>query len=82
MRCIRDLRARGLRVVFYPFLLMDCAGYPWRGRITFAGADISAAATAAVAGFFGSATPNQFSRDPAGLTVGYAGAPTIGRGGA
>ncbi len=73
VRCIRDLRARGLRVVFYPFLLMDCAGYPWRGRITFAGADISAAATAAVAGFFGDATANQFSRDTAGLTVGYAG---------
>ena len=75
VRCIRDLRARGLRVVFYPFLLMDCAGYPWRGRITIAGADISAAATAAVAGFFGSAMPNQFSRDTAGLTVGYAGPP-------
>ncbi len=46
---IQDLRARGLKVVFYPFLLMDVAAgnslpdpyggtgqppYPWRGRIT------------------------------------------------
>ncbi|MCW2307885.1 baseplate multidomain protein megatron [Rhodobium gokarnense] len=46
---IRDLRSRGLRVVFYPFILMDVEAssglpdpygrseqppYPWRGRIT------------------------------------------------
>jgi hypothetical protein len=46
---IRELRARGLRVVFYPFIMMDVppgsgspdpwggaeqAAYPWRGRIT------------------------------------------------
>jgi GTA TIM-barrel-like domain/Putative phage tail protein len=46
---IHDLRARGLKVVFYPFLLMDVAtgnalpdpyggsgqpAYPWRGRVT------------------------------------------------
>jgi hypothetical protein len=46
---IQDLRARGLKVVFYPFLLMDIPqgnslpdpyggsgqpSYPWRGRIT------------------------------------------------
>ena len=76
VRCIRDLKSRGLRVVFYPFLLMDCPGYPWRGRIGFTGADISAAATSAVAGFLGSAAPSQFSRDTTNLTVGYAGAPT------
>lgn len=49
VRCIRDLKARGLSVIFYPFLFMDVpAGntlpnpyggtgqpaYPWRGRIT------------------------------------------------
>jgi hypothetical protein len=49
---IADLKARGLRVVFYPFLFMDIASgntltdpytgasgqgvYPWRGRITCA----------------------------------------------
>lgn len=46
---IRELRARGLRVVFYPFIMMDVPpgsglpdpwggaeqpSYPWRGRIT------------------------------------------------
>ena len=34
IRAIQDLRARGLKTVFYPFVLMDVPGYPWRGRIT------------------------------------------------
>jgi hypothetical protein len=49
IRAIRELRARGKKVVFYPFILMDVAqnnalpdpyggaaqsAYPWRGRIT------------------------------------------------
>ena len=49
VRAIRDLRTRGYRVVFYPFIFMDVAAgntlpnpyggtgqpvYPWRGRIT------------------------------------------------
>ena len=29
-----EIKSRGLRAMFYPFLLMDVAGYPWRGRIT------------------------------------------------
>jgi GTA TIM-barrel-like domain len=29
-----EMKARGLRVMFYPFLLMDMVDYPWRGRIT------------------------------------------------
>lgn len=52
IRCIQFLKARGLKVVFYPFVLMDIAAgntlpdpysaastqavYPWRGRITCA----------------------------------------------
>ena len=76
VRCIRDLRARGLRVVFYPFLLMDAPGFPWRGRIGFDGADVSAAASQAVAGFLGTAAPAQFTPDMANLTVAYAGPPT------
>ena len=55
VRCIQDLKARGLRVVFYPFLLMDCAGKPWRGRIGVS-SDVSSAATAAVNAFLGSAS--------------------------
>ncbi|SJZ64829.1 baseplate multidomain protein megatron [Consotaella salsifontis] len=49
MRAIREIKARGLKVTHYPFLLMDIragnglpdpygdgeqAAYPWRGRIT------------------------------------------------
>ncbi len=76
VRCIRDLRARGLRVTFYPFILMDAPGYPWRGRITYAAADVSAAASSAVTGFLGTAATSQFTRDTTNLTVGYSGSPT------
>ena len=75
VRCIRDLRARGLRVIFYPFILMDAPGKPWRGRISLSG-DLSPATTTAVNAFLGSAAPSQFSRDPANLTVNYLGSPT------
>ena len=76
VRCIRDLKARGLRVTFYPFILMDAPGYPWRGRITYGGSDLTQAASGAIATFLGSAAPAQFSRDTTNLTVGYAGAAT------
>lgn len=33
-QAIVDLKARGLAVMFCPFLFMDCESYPWRGRIT------------------------------------------------
>ena len=35
VRCIRDLKSRGFRVIFYPFLLMTAPGFPWRGRISY-----------------------------------------------
>ena len=73
VRCIRDLKARGLRVTFYPFILMDAPGYPWRGRIAYTGADITQAASDAVTAFLGPALPSQFSRDTTNLTVGYSG---------
>ena len=72
VRCLQDLKARGFRVVFYPFLLMTAPGLPWRGEIGYA-PDVSAAATAAVTHFLGPATAAQFSRDPVNLTVGYSG---------
>ena len=52
-RAIQDLRDRGLKTVFYPFVLMDVAGYPWRGRITCdpAGVDKTAAAASQVQNF-------------------------------
>ncbi len=32
-QAIRALKARGMEVTLYPFVFMDCPGYPWRGRI-------------------------------------------------
>ena len=29
-----EIKNRGLRAMFYPFILMDTPGYPWRGRVT------------------------------------------------
>ena len=75
VECIFDLKARGLRVVFYPFILMDSAGKPWRGRITYS-PDVSSAATTAVSAFLGSAATSQFTRDYVNNTVSYAGSPT------
>lgn len=75
VRCIRSLKARGLRVVFYPFILMDAPGFPWRGRISYQSSDVSADAASAVEHFLGSAAPWQFTQDATDLTVSYAGAP-------
>ena len=75
VRCIQDLKSRGFRVAFYPFLLLTSAGLPWRGRITYS-ADVSSAATAAVNSFLGSAAASQFTRDATNLTVSYSGSPT------
>jgi hypothetical protein len=76
VRCIRDAKNRGLRVVFYPFLLGDIPGSnPWRGRITFS-PDVSSAASAAVASFLGSASTGQFTQDTTNLTVAYSGSAT------
>ncbi|WP_184717175.1 glycoside hydrolase/phage tail family protein [Caulobacter sp.] len=57
LQAIAELKRRGLKVVLYPFILMDPpagqAAYPWRGRITCAaGADGTSAATTQVNAFF------------------------------
>jgi hypothetical protein len=49
-KAIRELKARGLEVTLYPFVFMDCPGYPWRGRV--AGVD-GAGATAEISALFG-----------------------------
>ncbi|MBI5939160.1 MAG: glycoside hydrolase/phage tail family protein [Caulobacterales bacterium] len=63
LQAIAELKARGLKVTLYPFILMDCAGYPWRGRISGEATDI--------VDLFGGASPADFTAD--GQTVGYAG---------
>ena len=75
VRCLQDLKSRGFKVIFYPFVLMTASGYPWRGSITHA-PDVSAAATNAVASFLGGASVSQFTPDPVNLTVAYAGSAT------
>ncbi|MNK62758.1 hypothetical protein D3C87_819450 [compost metagenome] len=52
-QAIRSLKARGVEVTLYPFVFMDCPGYPWRGRV--AGTD-GAGAAAEVAALFGTAS--------------------------
>ena len=49
---IRELATRGYNVTLVPFVLMDTAGYPWRGRITSV-ADGTAGAADDVAAFVG-----------------------------
>jgi GTA TIM-barrel-like domain/Putative phage tail protein len=88
VRAIQDLRARGLKAVFYPFILMDVpqanalpdpyggasqGAYPWRGRITCypASVDKTAAVTAQVAGFVGTAQASHFGLS--GTNVVYSG---------
>ncbi|MGH6936681.1 MAG: baseplate megatron protein TIM-barrel domain-containing protein, partial [Methylocella sp.] len=70
--CIQDLKARGFRVVFYPFILMDDAGKSWRGRITYS-PDVSPSAASAVNAFLGSCVTTDFVRVPANKTVTYNG---------
>ena len=72
VRCIRDLKSRGFKVVFYPFLLGTSAGFPWRGRITSLG-DLTQTATNDVANFMGNAAVGDFIRDQTNQTVGYSG---------
>lgn len=50
----QDIKARGWRLMFYPFLLMDMSQFPWRGRITSASAGDTAS-------FVGTAGPSDFS---------------------
>lgn len=76
MAAIADLRARGLRVVLYPFIMMDIPqgndlvsrdgsvgqpAYPWRGRMGLSTDEADGTAAAQVAAFVGSAQPSQFS---------------------
>ncbi len=72
IRSLQDMRARGLKTVLYPIVLMDMATYPWRGRITCDPAvDKTAAAATQAQSFVGACVPAQFTG--AGNTVNYSG---------
>lgn len=86
IHAIQDLKARGLKVTLYPFLMMDIPAentlpdphsgtapqpaYPWRGQIT-SEASGTADAAAEMDHFFGHAVPGHFH--VSGSSVGYSG---------
>lgn len=71
LRLLAALRARGLKIFFYPMLLMDIAGKPWRGELTGSSAN--------VANFFTKAQGyNAFITHYANLVAGKVDAFTIG----
>jgi hypothetical protein len=41
IRLLTELRARGLKIFFYPQMLMDVAGKPWRGNLTGAATSVT-----------------------------------------
>lgn len=41
VRLCAEIRARGLKVFFYPMMLMDVAGKPWRGLLTGSSGNVS-----------------------------------------
>ena len=41
VRLLTELQARGLKIFFYPMMLMDVAGKPWRGNLTGSASDVS-----------------------------------------
>lgn len=41
IRLLTELRARGLKILLYPMMLMDVAGKPWRGEVTGAAANVA-----------------------------------------
>ena len=53
IQAIKSIKARGLTVTLYPFILVDSPGFPWRGRIRGEASDVSA--------FFGVAGPSDYS---------------------
>ena len=53
IQAIQSIKARGLTVTLYPFILVDSPGFPWRGRMTGLATDVRS--------FFGEAAPSDYS---------------------
>jgi len=76
---IAELKSRGFKISFYPFVLMDIdpdnnqPDFPWRGRITsgLSGDDQTQQAADDVQDFFGNCSPSDFT--PAQHSVQYSG---------
>ena len=71
MNLLQALYARGLKVFFYPMLLVDVAGKPWRGEMTCAAANVPSF-------FTRSDGYNAFILHYAALTTGWVDAFAIG----
>ena len=41
LRLLSSIRARGLKIFFYPQMLMDVAGKPWRGNLTGSASNVA-----------------------------------------
>ena len=76
VECIQHIKTTypAVRIVFYPFILMDAPGKPWRGQIALGAPDVSTAAQTAVTAFLGAAVPADFSIS--GGAVHYSGSAT------
>jgi hypothetical protein len=72
VRCLQEIKRRGLKASLYLMMNMDVARQPWRGLVTYT-SDISSSATTAVNNFLGGAATSQFTRDASNLTVHYSG---------
>jgi hypothetical protein len=71
IRLLSEIKSRGLKVMLYPFFLMDVADKPWRGRVT--------GSTGDVAGFFTKTNGyNAYITHYANLCAGYIDAIAIG----
>jgi hypothetical protein len=53
IQAIRAIKARGLSVTLYPFMMVDAPGFPWRGRITGTASNVRR--------FFGDAMQSDYS---------------------
>jgi uncharacterized protein (TIGR02217 family) len=72
VRCIQEIKRRGLKVALYLQMNMDAPGQPWRGDCAYT-PDLSAQASTIVANFLGAATASMFTPDAVNLTVHYSG---------
>ena len=63
INAIKDLKRRGYKVMFHPFIMMDVPGFPWRGHIAPTAANGTAAIDAQIENFFEKISINDFSVD-------------------
>ena len=73
VRCIAEIKNRGLKVALYPMISIDVPGKPWRGLVTYSPRTYRAPRRRRSQSFLGAAAPSKFTRDATNLTVHYSG---------